>query len=144
MALVRKRTIPLYIRHYTLEYMFNTRIKILTCSYEIYEQMQLQELFQLNFTLKSDFSMPSPPSRPGTPLNSPGSMCYSLGTIDINRITTHRGGPGSSPGLVMWDLWWAMWRWGKFSPSTSVSPSNLHSTNFSTITIIYHGGRSTK
>jgi hypothetical protein len=29
---------------------------------------------------------------------------------------------------------------GRFSPSTSVSPANLHSTNFSTITIIYHLG----
>jgi hypothetical protein len=28
----------------------------------------------------------------------------------------------------------------RFSPSTSVSPANLHSTNFSTITAIYHLG----
>jgi hypothetical protein len=27
-----------------------------------------------------------------------------------------------------------------FSPSTLVSPANLHSTNFSTITLIYHPG----
>jgi hypothetical protein len=27
---------------------------------------------------------------------------------------------------------------GRFSPSTSVSLANLHSTNFSTITITYH------
>jgi hypothetical protein len=40
----------------------------------------------------------------------------------------------------MWDLWWTKWRWGRFSPSTSVSPANLHSTNFSTITITYHLG----
>jgi hypothetical protein len=36
----------------------------------------------------------------------------------------------------MWDLWWTKWRWGRFSSSTSVSPANLHSTNFSTIIII--------
>jgi hypothetical protein len=30
--------------------------------------------------------------------------------------------------------------WGRFSPSTSVFPDNLHSTNFSTITITYHPG----
>jgi hypothetical protein len=42
--------------------------------------------------------------------------------------------------LVMWDLWWIKWRWGRFPPSTSVSPANLHSTNFSTITITYHLG----
>jgi hypothetical protein len=35
----------------------------------------------------------------------------------------------------MWDLWWTKWRWGRLSPSTSVSSANLHSTNFSTITI---------
>jgi hypothetical protein len=23
----------------------------------------------------------------------------------------------------MWDLWWTKWRWGRFSPSTSVSLS---------------------
>jgi hypothetical protein len=50
------------------------------------------------------------------------------------------GGPGSRPGLVKWDLWWTKWRWGRFSPSTSVSPANLHSTNCSTITLIYHLG----
>jgi hypothetical protein len=37
-------------------------------------------------------------------------------------------------------LWWTKWHWGRFSPSTSVSPANLHSTNFSTITLIYHLG----
>jgi hypothetical protein len=47
---------------------------------------------------------------------------------------------GSSPGLVMWDLWWTKWRWCRFSPNTSVSPANLHSTNCSTITLIYHLG----
>jgi hypothetical protein len=40
----------------------------------------------------------------------------------------------------MWDLWWTKWRWGRFSPSTSVSPANLHFTNFSTITITYQPG----
>jgi hypothetical protein len=33
-----------------------------------------------------------------------------------------------------------MWWWGRFSPSSSVSTANLHSTNFSTITITYHPG----
>jgi hypothetical protein len=40
----------------------------------------------------------------------------------------------------MWDLWWKKWRWGMFSPSTSVSIANLPSTNFSTITLTYHPG----
>jgi hypothetical protein len=51
-----------------------------------------------------------------------------------------RGGPGSKPGLVIWNLWWTKWHWGRFSPSTSVSPVNLHSNNISTITTTYHPG----
>jgi hypothetical protein len=51
-----------------------------------------------------------------------------------------RGDPGSSPGQVMWDLWWTKWRWGGFSPSTLVSPANSHSTDCSTLIIIYHLG----
>jgi hypothetical protein len=39
----------------------------------------------------------------------------------------------------MWDLWWTKWHWGRFSPSTSVSPVNSHSTNCSS-PIIYHLG----
>jgi hypothetical protein len=43
--------------------------------------------------------------------------------------------------LIMWDLWWRKWSWGRFFfPSTSVSPAHLHSTNCSTVTIIYHLG----
>jgi hypothetical protein len=37
-------------------------------------------------------------------------------------------------------LTWSKWRWGTFSPSTSVSPASLHSTNCSTITLIYRLG----
>jgi hypothetical protein len=40
----------------------------------------------------------------------------------------------------MWDLWWTKGRWGRFSPSISVFPANLHSTTVSTITITYHPG----
>jgi hypothetical protein len=49
---------------------------------------------------------------------------------------------GSNLGLVMWDLWWTKGRWGRFAPSTSVSPANFYSTIFSTvtITITYHLG----
>jgi hypothetical protein len=55
-------------------------------------------------------------------------------------ILGYRGGPCSRTGLVKWDLWWTKWRWGRFSPSTSVSPANFHSTNCSTFTLIYHLG----
>jgi hypothetical protein len=40
---------------------------------------------------------------------------------------------------VRWDLWCTKWHWGRFSPSTSVSPANSHSTDRSTL-IIYHPG----
>jgi hypothetical protein len=33
---------------------------------------------------------------------------------------------------AMWGLWWTKRHWGRFSPSTSVSPAD-HSTNFSII-----------
>jgi hypothetical protein len=49
----------------------------------------------------------------------------------------------------MWGLWWTKRHWGRFSPSTSVSPAN-HSTDFSIIIITRGwqnrpiGGRSAK
>jgi hypothetical protein len=33
----------------------------------------------------------------------------------------------------MWGLWWTKRHWGRFPPSTSVSPANHHSTNLSII-----------
>jgi hypothetical protein len=35
----------------------------------------------------------------------------------------------------MWGLWFTKGHWSRFSPSTSVSPANHHSTNFSIIII---------
>jgi hypothetical protein len=49
-------------------------------------------------------------------------------------LASHRGGPGSIPGLVKWGLWWTKWRRGRFSPSTAVSPA-INSTKFFIITI---------
>jgi hypothetical protein len=49
-----------------------------------------------------------------------------------------RGAPGSSPGQLMWDLWWKKWHWGRFSPSTLFSPANSHSSDCSTFIIIYY------
>jgi hypothetical protein len=53
--------------------------------------------------------------------------------------TSQRGGPGSSPGQVMWDLWWTKRHWGRFSPSTSVFPTNYNSTECSTLIICHPG-----
>jgi hypothetical protein len=52
----------------------------------------------------------------------------------VCSICSLSGGPGSSPGLVKWDLW-TKWRWGRFSPITPVSLANLHSTKFCILTI---------
>jgi hypothetical protein len=43
----------------------------------------------------------------------------------------HHGNLGAIPGEVMWDLLLTKWHWGSFSPSTSVSTANSHSTNCS-------------
>jgi hypothetical protein len=49
---------------------------------------------------------------------------------------------GSKPDLGMWDLWWDKLALGRFSPCTSVSPAIVvRSTNYSTITLIYHPGK---
>jgi hypothetical protein len=49
---------------------------------------------------------------------------------------------GSKPDLGIWDLWWDKVALGRFSPSTSVSPAIVvHSTNYSTIALIYHPGK---
>jgi hypothetical protein len=59
-----------------------------------------------------------------------------------------RSPTGREPGQSMWLLWSTKWPWGMFSPSTSVSLANHHSTNFSIIIItrFWHnrhiGGRS--
>jgi hypothetical protein len=58
----------------------------------------------------------------------------------VSRWLPTAAGRDSSLDQVMWDLWWTKWHWRRFSPTTSVSPANLHSTNCSTIIIIYHLG----
>jgi hypothetical protein len=58
--------------------------------------------------------------------------------IYTQYLASHRGCPGLNQGLVMCDLWWTKWRWGRFSPSSSDSPANIYSINFCTIT--YHLG----
>jgi hypothetical protein len=47
-----------------------------------------------------------------------GSGSRPLSRYIARTLASHRGGPGPSPGLVMWDLWWTKWCWGRFSPST--------------------------
>jgi hypothetical protein len=55
--------------------------------------------------------------------------------VALEQVFSEYFGPGSNSRLVKWDLWWTKWCWGRFSPSTSVSPANLHSTKFSIIII---------
>jgi hypothetical protein len=42
--------------------------------------------------------------------------------------------------FVYYNKLWTTWHWGSFSPSTSASPANSHSTNCSKFIIIYHPG----
>jgi hypothetical protein len=49
---------------------------------------------------------------------------------------------GSKLDLGMLDLWWDKVALGRFSPSSSVSPAIVvRSTNYSTITFMYHPGK---
>jgi hypothetical protein len=74
----------------------------------------------------------SPPSV--SPLSSKsGSLDVSLSL----SAGSHRGGPRSSPGHDMWDLWWTKRHCGRFPPSTAVCPPN-HSADCSTL--IHHPG----
>jgi hypothetical protein len=62
--------------------------------------------------------------------------CFGKGSVLLQVWKdSHCGGPGSSPGLVKWDLWWTKWRWDRFYPSTSISLASLHSIKFSIIII---------
>jgi hypothetical protein len=54
-----------------------------------------------------------------------------LSVLWISMIENWSSDPGSVPRKVMWDLWWIKWYWGRYSPNTSVSPANSHSTNCS-------------
>jgi hypothetical protein len=68
-----------------------------------------------------------------------------LGNFDLDLTAQRTVLPNlrrlvAGPSFVMWDLWWTKWRWARFSPRTSLSPANLHSTNCSTIPMIYHLG----
>jgi hypothetical protein len=65
-----------------------------------------------------------------------------LGTEPGYSPASHRGCPGSSPGHVVCGLRWTKWHCGRFSPSTSVSPANSHSTGCSILAIVYHPGPS--
>jgi hypothetical protein len=80
----------------------------------------------------------------GTSRKPPNMWAYSYQGRSIAQAVSRwlptAAARGSSPGLVMWDLWWTKWRWGRFSPSTSVSPDSSHSTSCSTITLISHLG----
>jgi hypothetical protein len=59
----------------------------------------------------------------------------------VSRWLPTAAARGSKPDLGMWDLWWDKLALGRFSPSTSVSPAIVRSTNYSTITLMYHPGK---
>jgi hypothetical protein len=42
-------------------------------------------------------------------------LCRNSGSYST---ASHHVDPGSSPGQFVWDLWWTMQQWGRFSPNT--------------------------
>jgi hypothetical protein len=60
---------------------------------------------------------------------------YQITQLRALVLASHRNGPGSRPGQVMWDLWWTKQHWARLSPSTPVSPAK-HSSSL----IIIRGG----
>jgi hypothetical protein len=66
---------------------------------------------------------------------------FQLGTASLRagRANLLKASLGSSPGQFMWDLLCTKWNWSRFSPNTSVSPANSHSTDCSTF-IMFHPG----
>jgi hypothetical protein len=32
----------------------------------------------------------------------------------VSSLVPHSGGPGSSPGYSVWDLWWIKWHWDRY------------------------------
>jgi hypothetical protein len=59
--------------------------------------------------------------------------------LRLSRVCYMSGDPGSSPGQIMWNLWWTKWHWDRFSPSTTVSFPN-HSISCSSLIIIHQSG----
>jgi hypothetical protein len=69
-------------------------------------------------------------------------MTISNGRIAVSRWLPTAAVQGSKPDLGMWDLWWDKVALGRFPPSSSVSlVIFVRSTNYSTITLIYHPGK---
>jgi hypothetical protein len=63
--------------------------------------------------------------------------CHSSGSW---LPASHNSGLCSSPGKVMWDLWWTKWHWRQVFFEYCSSPAK-HSTDCSTLVIIhYHPG----
>jgi hypothetical protein len=50
--------------------------------------------------------------------NSKQYLCFMTALGPVETRCCH-GGLGSKSGLVMWDLWWTKWCWGRFSLCTA-------------------------
>jgi hypothetical protein len=79
------------------------------------------------------------------PLHFPGDILASWNTYTpqnlvwyTGRVTSHRF-PTAAAQVWFQVMWETKWYWGRFSPSTSVSPANSHSTDYSTLIIYYPG-----
>jgi hypothetical protein len=64
---------------------------------------------------------------------------YVTSALNRSEWSVLRSGQFNSWAIVLvgsiWGLWWTKQHWGRFSPSTSVSPASQHSTDVSIIII---------
>jgi hypothetical protein len=75
--------------------------------------------------------------RPGKKSCVPGGAQFLI-PFEVGPLWPHT----LSPTLGTWDLWWDKVALGRCSPSTSVSSAIVvRSTNYSTVTLIYHPGK---
>jgi hypothetical protein len=54
---------------------------------------------------------------------------FSVVRVIAQAPASHRGGPCSIPGQVMWDLLWKKWHWSVFSHISKIYPASSYSTN---------------
>jgi hypothetical protein len=63
------------------------------------------------------------------------SLCFETALAPIFQLSVPPAATQVRVRAGMCGLWWTKRHWGRFSLSTSVSPANHHSTNFSIIII---------
>jgi hypothetical protein len=137
-------TIPAFARQVTVSlwYCMATKATITALPIKVFAPRRDQIIHNL---AEKVWAQPRQPKIPFTFIHS---HVYRIGQNKWQSEWAKCGGRAHAPTLLtdgnsvtdVADLWRTKWRWGRLSPSTSVSPANLHSNNCSTITFTYHLG----